>query len=60
MDIMRLEQGDRRFTEFLAEVEDQERLCCIEEGLTEEDLKRMSLLKGHKDRNLAEKVITYE
>ena len=41
----------------LAEVEDQEKLCHMEEGLTGEDLKRMSLLGGLKDRNLAKKAI---
>ena len=44
IDIMRLEQGVRGFMEFLAEVQDQERLCCMDEGLTGEDLLRMSLM----------------
>ena len=44
MHIMKLKQRDRGFMKFLAEVEDQEKLCCIEEGLTGEDLQRMSLL----------------
>ena len=46
MDIMKLKQRDREFMEFLAKVEDQEKHCCMEEGLTGEDLKRMSLLEG--------------
>ena len=60
MHIMKLKQRDRGFMKFLAEVEDQEKLCHMEEGLTEEDLKRMSLLSGLKDRNLVEKEITEE
>ena len=32
----------------------------MKEGLTGEDLKRMSLLRGFKDRSLVEKVITEE
>ena len=60
MDIMKLEQRDRGFMEFLAEVEDQEKLCRMEEGLTGEDLKRMSILGGLRDRGLAEKAITEE
>ena len=60
MDIMRLKQGDKRFMEFLVEVKDQEKLCRIEEGLTEKDLKRMSLLSGIKDRSLVKKDITEE
>ena len=46
MDIIKLKQTDRGFMEFLSEVEDQEKLCCMEEGLIVEDLKRMSLLGG--------------
>ena len=34
IDIMKLEQRDRGFMEFLAEMEDQERLCHMEGGLT--------------------------
>ena len=60
MDIMKLEQRDRGFMEFLAEVEDQEKLCHMEEGLMGEDLKRMSILGGLRDRNLAEKAVTEE
>ena len=49
MDIMKQEQRDRGFMEFLAEVEDQEKLCRMEEGLKGEDLKRMSILGDLRD-----------
>jgi len=57
MDIMKLEQRDRGFMEFIADMEDQEKLCHLEGRLTREDLKRMSLLGGLRDWNKAEKAI---
>ena len=56
-----MEQGTRSFMDFLSEVEDQEYLCRIEEQpLTGDDLKRMSLIAGMKDRTLAEKALAEE
>ena len=47
--------------EFLAEVEDQARLCrANERRITEDDLVRMALVAGFKDRTLAEKVLAEE
>ena len=61
IDLLRIEQGGRSFMDFLAEVEDQEYLCRTdEEPITSEDLKRMSLVAGMKDRTLAEKAIAEE
>ena len=61
MDLLRLDQGNRSFTEFISEVEDQEFLCQTEDRpITGNDLKRISLLAGMKDRNLAEKAIAEE
>ena len=58
IDLLRMEQDNRTFMEFLAEVEDQEYLCRTDElRLTGDDLKRMSLIAGMKDRTLAEKAI---
>ena len=61
MDLLRMEQGTRSFMEFLSEVEDQEKLCRIEaQRLTGDDMKRISLIAGMKDRTLAEKAIAEE
>ena len=60
IDLLRLEQGSRSFMEFLSEVEDQTYLCQAEERLTGEDLKRISILAGLKDRTLAEKALAEE
>ena len=61
IDLLRLEQGGRSFTEFLAEVEEQEYLCRIEEApMTSADLQRMSLIAGITDRTLAEKALAEE
>ena len=57
---MNLEQRHRAFMKFLADVEDQEKLCHMEEGLTGKDLIRINLLGGLKDKNLVEKAITEE
>ena len=58
IDILRLEQGNRSFHEFLAEIEDQEYLCRTDEMLiTSKDLKRMALIAGMRDRTLAEKLL---
>ena len=59
IELLRLEQGARSFTEFLSEVEDQEYLCRVEESpITSADLQKMSLIAGIKDRTLAEKALT--
>ena len=60
IDCLKIEQKDRSFMDFLADVEDQEKLCRMEEALTGDDLKRMSILSGMKDRHLAEKAIAEE
>jgi hypothetical protein len=61
IDMMRMTQGDKTFNEFLAEVEDQEHLCrADEQRITSDDLKRMALIAGMKDRSLAEKCIGEE
>ena len=61
IDMMRMTQGDKTFMEYLAVVEDQEHLCrADEERITGDDLKRMSLIAGMKDRKLAEKCIGEE
>ena len=61
IDLLRMEQGNRNFTDFLSEVEDQEYLCRIDEqALTGEDLKRISLIAGMRDRTLAEKALAEE
>ena len=59
IELLRLEQGSRNFTDFLSEVEDAEYLCRVaEEPITSEDLQKMSLIAGLKDRTLAEKALT--
>ena len=61
IDLLRVEQKDRSFMDFLADVEDQERLCrADEQRITSDDLKRMALIAGMKDRTLAEKAIGEE
>ena len=60
IEILRMEQGSRTFNEFLADIEDQTHLCHSWEKLTPEDMKRISLLGGLKDRTLAEKAIAEE
>ena len=51
IDLLRMEQGSRSFMEFLSEVEDQEHLCRTEEKhITLDDLKRISLIAGIKDK----------
>ena len=57
IELFRMDQGTRTFSDFLAEIEDQTHLCHSSERLTEEDLKRIGLLAGIKDRSLAEKAI---
>ena len=53
-DLLRIEQGNRSFMDFLAVVEDQEYLCRTDEDrITGDDLKRISLIAGMKDRTLA-------
>ena len=46
--------------DFLADMEDQVHLCHNWESLTGEDMKRISLLRGLKDRTLAEKTLAEE
>ena len=53
IDLLRLEQGNKSFMDFLADVEDQTHLCHNWESLTGEDMKRISLLGGLKDRTRA-------
>ena len=61
IDLLRMEQGTRSFMDFLCEVEDQEYICRVEEQpITGDDLKRMSLIAGMKDRTLAEKAMAEE
>ena len=60
INLLRLEQGSKSFMDFLADVEDQTHLCHNWESLTGEDMKRISLLGGLKDRTLAEKVLAEE
>ena len=60
IDLLRTEQGSRGFMDFLADMEDQMHLCHSWETLTGEDMKRISLLGGLKDRTLAEKALAEE
>ena len=60
IDLLRLEQGSRAFLDYLGEVEDQTHLCHNWESLTREDMKRISLLGGLRDRTLAEKAMAEE
>ena len=60
MDLLGLEQGNRGFMDYLAEVEDQTHLCHNWENLTGDDMKRISLLGGIRDRTLAEKAMAEE
>ena len=60
IELLRMEQGNRTFNEFLADIKDQTHLCHSWEKLTPEDMKRISLLGGLKDRTLAEKTIAEE
>ena len=60
IDLFRMEQGSRSFMDYLSEVEDQSQLCMTWEPLTGDDLKRISLLAGIKDRSLAEKALAEE
>ena len=58
IDLMRIEQNDRNFNEFLSDIEDQEKLCQIAtKPITSDSLKKMAILAGLKDRTLAEKAI---
>ena len=61
IDLLRINQGDKNIMEFLAEIEDQARLCrANERRITEDDLVRMALVAGFKDCTLAEKVLAEE
>jgi hypothetical protein len=61
IDLLKMTQGDKNVMEFLAEVEDQAKLCrANEKRIHEDDLIRMALLAGFKDRNLAEKALAEE
>ena len=61
IELLRMEQGTRSFMDFLSEVEDQEFLCRIlEQPISSDDLKRMSLIAGMGDRTLAEKSLAEE
>ena len=50
IDLLRMEQGNRTFNDFLADIEDQTHLCHSWDQLTPVDMKRISLLGGLKDR----------
>ena len=58
IDLLRMSQGDMSAMEFVAAVEDQSHLCQANtQPITEEDLVRMALIGGMRDRTLAEKVL---
>ena len=58
IDLLRMSQGDRSAMEFVGVTEDQARLCRGDvEPIKEEDLIRMALIGGMKDRGLAEKAL---
>merc|ERR1712015_202836 len=61
IDLLHMPQGDKSITEFVAQVEDQAALCRVGEmAITEDDLKRLALIAGFKDRSLAEKCLGEE
>jgi hypothetical protein len=61
IDLLNISQGDKTVMEFLAEVEDQVKLCRANvKRITEDDLARMALIAGFRDRNLAEKALAEE
>ena len=61
IDLLHLPQGDKSVTEFVAQVEDQTALYRVGEvAITEDDLKRLALITGFKDRSLAEKCLGEE
>ena len=61
IDLLHIPQGDKTVTEFLALVEDQAALCRVGEmAITEDDLKRLALIAGFRDRSLAEKCLGEE
>ena len=60
INLLRMEQGTRSFMEFLSEVEEQEHLTRQGGDITGEDLKRMGIMGGLKDRALAEKALAEE
>ena len=60
INLFQMEQGSKSFMDYLSEVEDQTNLCTTWEPLTGDDLKRISLLAGIKDRTLAEKALAEE
>ena len=58
IDLLKMSQGDKMATEFVAAAEDQARLCRADSvPIKEEDLTRMALIGGMKDRSLAEKAL---
>ena len=58
IDLLHMPQGDDSVTEFVTKVEDQAALCrVVEKPITEDDLKRLALIAGFKDRQLAEKCL---
>ena len=60
IDLLRPEQGNKSFMDFLADMDDQTHLSNNWESLMGEDLKRITLLWGLKDRTLAEKALAEE
>ena len=58
IDLLKITQGNRTVMEFLAEIEDQVKLTRADkQRITEDDLVRMALIAGFRDRSLAEKVL---
>ena len=58
IDLLRMSQGDKTAMEYVAAAEDQARLCRADSvPIKEEDLTRMALIGGMKDRSLAEKAL---
>ena len=58
IDLLRMSQGDKTAMEYVTAAEDQARLCRADSvPIKEEDLTRMALIGGMKDRSLAEKAL---
>ena len=56
IDLLKIEQNERSLTDFLTEVVDPAELCQANENqITEDDLVRMALIAGFRDKALAEK-----
>ena len=58
IDLLRIEQRDGHFTDFMSEIEDQEKLCQVNtKPITSDSLRKMAILADRTDRTLAEKAI---